>query len=38
MKKNYVTPKAVVYSFTEKEIFTAQSGEREVISSDDWYE
>lgn len=38
MKKKYITPKTVVYSFTEREIFTAQSGEHEVVTPDDWYE
>ena len=38
MKKNYVTPKTVVYSFIEREIFTAQSGEYEVVIPDEWDE
>ena len=38
MKRNYITPKTVVYSFTEKEIFTKKSGEVELIFFDDWYE
>ena len=38
MKRNYITPKAVVYSFCEQEIFTKTSGEFELIFFDDWYE
>lgn len=38
MKKNYMTPNVIVYSFDKKEIFTAQSGEFELISFDDWFE
>lgn len=38
MKKNYVTPKTVIYSYNEQEIFTTQSGECELTSPDDWYE
>ena len=38
MKKNYIMPTVVVYRLDRREIFTTQSGEVEVILTDNWYE
>lgn len=38
MKKNYIMPMAVIYRLDRREIFTTQSGDVEVILTDDWYE